>query len=147
MRPQRRQWERGYALSEAMVGGVVLLFAISGVLAGFIQARRDVSRATSDRLASQLAAAQVELLRAMPYALPTPVIRPNWIIENNQQCSVEVRNQLALQPPAQNWTCKVDVQEITDPAVSTTAGVRTYKRARITLGYRGQTWITETLRW
>jgi Tfp pilus assembly protein PilV len=143
MRTLRRRGERGYALSEAMVGGVVLLFAVSGVLAGFIQARADVSRATADRLAAQLGAAQVEVLRALPYAIPASPIKPLWILENGQQCSQEVRDRL----PSNKWTCKVDVTEVPEPAVTGIVGARKYKRARITLEYQNRKWVTETLRW
>ena len=145
-----RRQQRGYALSDAMVGGVVLMFTVGGVMGGFTQARALVSRALSDRVAAQLAVSQIEQLRALPYGHTT------WTTGNNKPCTLTTADSgtTPRQLP-QGWLCRIDVTTVTEPEVrspNTSTGVlvvaaHSYQRARVTLTYRGQTWTMESMRW
>jgi Tfp pilus assembly protein PilV len=134
MRTRHGRRQRGYALAEAMVGGVVLMFALGGVMAGFSQARGHVTRAMLDREAAQLGVAVIEQLRARKYGDTL------WNV-GSRTC---VPNIPHLVVP-NNWTCDITVALHTEFASSTVR--RQYLIARVRVGYRGRSWTMETLRW
>jgi hypothetical protein len=134
MKRARRQ---GYVLVEAMAAGAVLGLAVTGLLAGLSYAGGHVGRAQADRVAAHRAQAELERLRNLPtthaaWALTAPVACPPP----------------ALEP---GWTCLIDITQVADGAVSLPAPASlsyplTYRRARVTLGYRGRQWSLDLLR-
>jgi Tfp pilus assembly protein PilV len=151
MRTWSRRRQRGYALSEAMVGGMLLMFAVSGVTAGFVQARSHVVRAMADRSAAQYGITQIERLRALKWDAP------HWLTDGNDKACLwdasdpNVSTGTTPKLP-QGWTCFIDVRTVTeaevlDPSGKRITGPRQYKVARVKLTYRELKWTMETLRW
>jgi hypothetical protein len=133
----KRAHRRGYVLVEAMGAGAVLGLAVTGLLAGLSYAGGHVGRANADRLASHRAQHELERLRNLP------TTDPAWTVTPPTACP----------PPAlaPGWTCSIQITQVADGAVSLPAPASlsyplTYRRARVTLGYRGRQWSLDLFR-
>jgi type II secretory pathway pseudopilin PulG len=130
---------RGYVLVEALAAGAVLGLAIAGLLSGLSQAGGHVGRAQADREASHRAQAEVERLRGLP------LTDAAWTVGPAVACP-------ATTPPLPTgWSCTVGVTAVNDAAVSIpgTPAISyplTYRRARVTLSYRGRQWSLDVIR-
>jgi Tfp pilus assembly protein PilV len=131
-RGQRR--ERGYALAEAMVGGAVLLLAVSGLLTAISQANAHIARSVQEQRATQLLVERIERLRVVP--------------TSNALWNAGSSDCTALMATPTGWTCTLVVSDVSDTAVGLSGvGPLVYKQAVFTMSSRGLSWSMETLKW
>jgi Tfp pilus assembly protein PilV len=120
--------ERGYALIEAMVGGVVLMMALASVLGGMTAASAHVTRAVVDQRILHALVDQTERLRALP------TTHAKWAT-GTQSC-------LQLETPSEwpsEWACQITVSSVADPfLVGTSTMTVNYKRAQVTITFAGR---------
>ena len=130
-----RRLQRGYALSEAMVGGSVLMLAIVGVMSALTQANAQVTKAVDQQTTARLAVQQLEQLRFLP--LTDPLWSPG-----TKGCT--------LGTLSSRFTCSITVEAVSDTnmLVPTVSLPPSYRRAVVTVVYRGVTpFSVETLKW
>jgi Tfp pilus assembly protein PilV len=133
-RVNSRRHQRGYALSEAMVGGAVLILAITGVMSALTQANAQVTKAVDQQTTARLAVQQLEQLRFLPltHALWSP---------GTKDCE--------LGPHPSRFTCSITVEDVSDTNMGGPISTPpSYRRAVVTVVYREVTsFSVETLKW
>lgn len=129
-----RRARRGYVLVEALAAGAVLALAVAGLLTGLSQAGGHVGRAQADRYAAHRAQQELERLRTLPGSAP------EWLVG-----TPPTPTPCPDPPLPEGWTCTVLVTQVADSDVGFPASI-TYRRARVTLGYRGREWSLDALR-
>ena len=107
----------------------MLAIALSVVLGATSKAELDLGNAAADQEAYLLAQQLVEAQRA------APITGPEW--------AVGVRGGSFVRPHEAAWPFQVVVTAVNDPGV---AGV-SYRRAQVTVSFRGRSVALEALRW
>jgi Tfp pilus assembly protein PilV len=125
----RARARRGHVLVEAMVSGAVFLWALGGVAAALIAGARLVGDAMADEDATELVVSEVERLRSLSAA------HPAW--------AVGVTDAGVTGHPG--WQVEWQVSDVTDVDAGP-AGPLTYKRAVVTVTYRGRAYRAETFK-